>query len=144
VAYSTDIAKILTDQLTKFTTLNRHQLAGQAANLDFWLAEVRHCLDVIDGYARRFDRMKKAQGKHVSLHHTVEFDLDEPCDIRDTAAPPTRVPHRELQGSRRDLCEATYRLLLRCFKEGLMDASAVRRDCDRLGIGVDAADLRSR
>ena len=144
MAYSTDIAEILTDQLAKFTTLNRHQLAGQTANLDFWLAEVRHCLDVIDGYVRRFDRLKTAQGKHISQHHTVEFDLDDPCCIRDTAAPPTRVPHRELQGSRRDLCEATYRLLLRCFKEGLMDAPALRQECGRLGIGVDVADMRSR
>jgi hypothetical protein len=144
VAYSTDIAKILSDQLNKFTTLNRHQLAGQTANLDFWLGEVRHCLDVIDGYARRFDRLKNAQGKHVSEHHTTEFDFDEPCDIRDRPAPPKRVPHSELQESRRSLCDATYRLLMRCFKEGLIDEAGLRHACDRLGIGVDATELRSR
>ncbi len=49
MAYSSDITKILTDQITKFVTLNRHQLAGHVANLDFWTGEVRHCLNVIDG-----------------------------------------------------------------------------------------------
>jgi hypothetical protein len=49
MAYSSDITKTLTLQIRKFVTLNRHQLAGQVANLDFWLAKVRHCLDVIDG-----------------------------------------------------------------------------------------------
>jgi hypothetical protein len=42
MAYLTDISKILADQLTKFATLDRHQLAGQAANLDFWSDELRH------------------------------------------------------------------------------------------------------
>lgn len=54
MAYSSDITKTLTVQVTKFVTLNRHQLAGHVANLGFWVAEVRHCLDVIDGYNRRF------------------------------------------------------------------------------------------
>ena len=36
MAYMNDISRILADQLAKFATLNRHQLAGQAANLDFW------------------------------------------------------------------------------------------------------------
>jgi hypothetical protein len=42
--YSSDIAMLLAEQLAKFATLNRHQLAGQVANIDFWLGEVRHCL----------------------------------------------------------------------------------------------------
>jgi hypothetical protein len=51
---------LVTAQLAKFATLNRHQLAGQVANLDFWLAEARHWLDVIDGYRPRFERLKAA------------------------------------------------------------------------------------
>jgi hypothetical protein len=67
MAYSSDITKTLTAQITKFVTLNRHQLAGHVANLDFWVAEDRHCLDVIDGYDRRFEQMKTGQTKHESL-----------------------------------------------------------------------------
>jgi len=79
VAYSSDIAKTLTQQLTRFVTLNRHQLAGHVANLDFWMAEVRHCFEVIDGYGQRFNRMKKAEGKHVAEHHTIKIDPVDPC-----------------------------------------------------------------
>ena len=79
MAYTTDIAKILTDQLARFVTLNRHQLAGHVPNLDFWLAEVRHCLDVLDGYNTRFNKLRDGQVTHVSEHHTIEYDLEDPC-----------------------------------------------------------------
>src|SRR4051794_7109911 len=118
MAYSSDIAGILTDQITKFATLNRHQLAGQVANLDFWTAEVRHALDVIDGYGRRFEQMKAAQMKHVSEHGTVEFSLQDPCCTRTSASPPRRVPSKDLGETRRLLCDATYRFLVRCLNEG--------------------------
>jgi hypothetical protein len=43
MAYSSDITKTLTLQIRKFVTLNRHQLAGQVANLDFWVGKrLRH------------------------------------------------------------------------------------------------------
>src|SRR6201981_923543 len=114
MAYSIDIAKTLTDQITKFVTLNRHQLAGHVANLDFWAAEVRHCLDVIDGYNRRFEQMKAAQTKHTSEHGTVEFSFHDPCRPQKPAPPPRRVPGAELGEARRHLCDATYRFLVRC------------------------------
>ena len=37
MSFSTDVAKLVADQLSRFVTLNPHQLAGQVANLDFWL-----------------------------------------------------------------------------------------------------------
>ena len=54
MAYSTDLADLLAAQLTRFVSLNRHQLAGQVANLGFWIAEVAHCFEVIDRYGERF------------------------------------------------------------------------------------------
>ena len=36
MSYMTEIGEVLGKQLMKFVTLNRHQLAGQAANLAFW------------------------------------------------------------------------------------------------------------
>ena len=59
--YSCDIANLLAGQLEKFVTLNRYQLAGHVPNLEFWLAEVRHCLEVVDGYGPRFECLKAAQ-----------------------------------------------------------------------------------
>ncbi len=144
MAYSADIAKLLTGQLAKFVTLNRHQLVGQVANLDFWLAEVRHCFSVLDGYQRRFERLKAAQMKHVAEHQTIEFDLDDPCCIRGSAAPPKRVAQAELREARRSLADTTYHFLVRCFREGLIEEAALRRECEALGIDVEAADLKRR
>src|SRR5262245_28135841 len=73
VSFSTDMAKLVADQLSRFVTLNRHQLAGQVANLDFWLAQVRHALAVIEGYGSRFVRMHAAQEQYVTQHGTTEF-----------------------------------------------------------------------
>lgn len=144
MAYSSDIAEILTEQITKFATLNRHQLAGHLANRDFWTDEVRHCLEVIDGYSRRFERMKAAQMRFAGDHGTVEFRLDDPCCTRTSAAPLRRVPDQTLVEVRRHLCDAFYRFLVRCFHEGLLDEGAVRRTCETVDIGVDASNLRQR
>jgi hypothetical protein len=144
VAYSTDITTLLTGQLAKFTTLNRHQLVGHVANLEFWVAEVRHCLDVIDGYAARFKRLKSAVVRHLSEHSTTEFDLDEPVEINWPAEPPHRVPGSDLKEARRDLCESAYRFLVRCFNEGLIEEATLRKACDGLGVGVEARDLKTR
>jgi len=144
VSYSSEITKILTDQITKFTTLNRHQLAGQVANLDFWVAEVGHCLDVLDGYHHRFEQMRDAQTRYVSEHGTVEYQLEDPRHTQIKAPPPMRVSAAELGEARRHLCDATYRFLVRCFNEGRIDESTLRRTCDSLDLGIEAKDLRRR
>jgi hypothetical protein len=144
MAYSSDITRTLTEQVTKFVTLNRHQLAGHVANLDFWVAEVRHCIDVIDGYDQRFERMKAAQAKQSSERGTVEFRRDDPCCTQKSAPPPRRVPGGELVEARRHLCDATYRFLVRCFNEGLIDEGVLRQLCGLLDLGVEASDLRPR
>ena len=143
MSFSTDMAKLATDQLTRFVTLNRHQLAGQVANLDFWLGEVRHCLEVLDGYKKRFDRLKTAQTQYAESHRTTEWPLGD-TEFREKASPPQRVPDAELREARRTLCEAAYRFLVRCFNEGFIDEPALRRDCDSLGIGIEASDLKAR
>ncbi len=56
--------------MARFVTLNTHQLAGHVANLDFWVSEARHALEVIDGYEPRFRRMKAGQDQHVAERGT--------------------------------------------------------------------------
>ncbi|WP_435020277.1 hypothetical protein TA3x_001740 [Tundrisphaera sp. TA3] len=141
MAYSSDISRTLINQLTKFATLNRHQLVGHLANLDFWAAEVRHCLEVIDGYSRRFERMKAAQMKFVADHGTIEFDIDDPCCTRTTATPPRRVPSQELGDAGRQLRDAFYRFLIRCHHENLLGEVALRGVCRSLEIGVESSDV---
>jgi hypothetical protein len=143
MAFSSDMAKLVADQLSRFVTLNRHQLAGQAANLDFWLAQVRNSLEVIDGYGKRFQRLKAAQARHVTEHHTTEFSLHDPRHTQAGPPPPRKAPESELREARQALCDAARRFLVRCHKEGFIAESALREACDSLGIGVDAAELRS-
>src|SRR3954451_13431515 len=120
MSFSTDVADVVAKQLSRLTTLNRHQLAGQVANLDFWLGEVRHALAVIDGYGVRFTRMHAAQEQHVTVHGTTEFDLDADWDTNRRATSPRRVPGQELEKARRNLNQAASRFLERCHNEGLL------------------------
>lgn len=143
MAFTTEMSKLVGDQFAKFVTLNRHQLAGQVANLEFWLAEVRHCLEVIDGYGSRFTRLKAAQTEYVEKHDTVEFRVGD-REFEDKASPPRRIPDRELREARRSLCEATSRFLIRCCNEGFIDEPTLRRACGELDLGVEATDLKPR
>jgi hypothetical protein len=147
MAYSTDISKTLADQLTKFATLNRHQLAGHVANFDFWIGEVRHCLQVLDGYKSRFERMRTAQTKYVQEHGTRELDpkydsfSGEP-QTQGPPPPPKRIDHREVADARQSLSDAMYRFLLRCRRESMIDEPVFMQSLDQLGISYDPADVR--
>jgi hypothetical protein len=139
--YSTDVADLLAVQLTKFVTLNRHQLAGQVANLDFWMGEVAHALSVVDGYHQRFEQLKSAQQGYVSAHRTIEFSLDDPCCTVQQAAPPRRISGQDMQNSRRAVCDATYRFLVRCFREGLISDPRLRETLAGFDIAIEERDL---
>ncbi len=142
MAYMTDLSAVLTETLGKFATLNRHQLAGHAANLDFWHDETTHCLAVIDGYRHRFDQMKDAQMKHAAEHHTIEFLLDDPCCTGGPPAPPRRVPDTEIKAARRALCDAFYRFIVRCYNDRLIERNVLESATDSLGIGIESGDLK--
>jgi hypothetical protein len=135
VSFSTDMANLVADQLSRFVTLNPHQLAGQAANLDFWLAQARHGLGVIDGYGVRFVRMEAGQQQFVATH---DMKLSEvgPAGVEERKPPPPRrIPDRELQKARRGLVEATSRFLERCRRDGLISAQQLAEG--RKGLGIE-------
>jgi hypothetical protein len=135
VSFSTNIANLVANQLSRLTTLNRHQLAGQVANLDFWLGEIQHAFAVIDGYGVRFTRMHAAQEQHVTAHGTTEFDLDADWDTERRASPPRRVPGQELEKARHSLIQAASRFLERCHRDGFLSN-------DRLSAAVESLDVR--
>ena len=134
MSFSTDMAGLVADQLSRFVTLNRHQLAGQVANLDLWLAQVRHALAALDGYGVRFIRMHAAQEQYVTAHGTTEFDLGAAYPAERRAAPPRRTPDRELQKARRALIDAASRFLERCQRDGLISESEASAALENLGI----------
>jgi hypothetical protein len=141
MSFSENMAKVVADQLTRFVTLNRHQLAGHVANLNFWLAQARHALEVIDGYQERFRRLKAGQAEYVAKHQvTVSSPIDP--DIKGPPYPPSRVPDATLRDARRSVVDATYGFLVRLHNYGLIPESQLRSACSSLGIGIDPADLR--
>lgn len=143
MAFTTDMANLVAGQLSRFITLNRHQLAGQVANLDFWIAQVCNAQEAIDGYSARFERLKASQRRYVADHETVAFDLRE-TSMRGRAEPPRRVADSELQQARRSLREAAYRFLIRCCNEGMVPESELRVICKSLDISMETSDLRRR
>jgi len=131
----------LTDQLTRFASLNPHQLVGHLTNLDFWLGEVRHAFGVLDGYHPRFERLKRAQTDYTTKHGTQQFVPGDFHQTAETAARPHRATDVELKEARRGLANAAYRFLIRCHRAGLLPQKQLRSSCERLGIGVDLRDV---
>ncbi len=140
MSYSTDITNVLAAQLERFASSNRHQLASQLANLDFWLIQIEQCLRTLDDYPTRFKRLKAAHDEYVARHKVVAFDLQEP-ELK-WKPMVERLPDSELKKARHRLCEAAYKWLTRCAREQILDEARVRVACTRLGIGVEATDLR--
>ena len=141
MSFSSDVANLVANQLSRFVTLNRYQLAGQVGNLDFWVAQVRNALEVVDGYGVRFVRLSSAQEQYVATHDTKRFTLDAELRVSgaiSTPLAPKRVPDRELQKSRRSLIEAVSRFLVRCRREELISDAEISTACMSLGIDVEA------
>jgi len=154
MSFSTDLASLMANQLSRFVTLNPHQLAGQVENLDFWLGQVRHALEALDGYAVRFVRMEGAQERYVSASGTsLPLAAPAPGNVTVTPLkalkkgivtqpaaapqPPYRIPDRELQKARRELLDTTSRFLARCRDEGLI--SAQKYAAALAGLGLPSA-----
>src|SRR5262245_54650355 len=128
------MAQLVANQLSRFVTLNPHQLAGQVANLDFWLAEIRHALAVIDGYGVRFVRMEAGQQHYVATHNTTISDL-EPVGPRERRPPlPRRIPDRELRKALRGLTDAARRFLERCRQDRLISEPQLSAALEGVGI----------
>jgi hypothetical protein len=133
MSFSTDLAGLVTDQLSRFVTLNRHQLAGQVANLDFWLAQVHQALAALDGYGVRFVRMEAAQERYVAAHGTTESIQNTDGWIERKPSPPRRIPDRELRKARRALTDTAFRFLERCRNEGLLSEADFSEASKNLG-----------
>ena len=140
MSFSENMAQVVADQMERFVTLNRHQLAGHVANLDFWIAQTRHVLQVIDGYQERFRRLKAGQADHVATHGTTVLPPFGPDHIGSPELP-RRMPDSDLRNARRAAADATCRFLVRLCHDRLIPEAQLRSLCDSLNIGVATADL---
>src|SRR5258706_6375383 len=68
MSYLSDITEPLIKTLKHLAGLPVHQLAGHAANFDFWQAEFAHRIQAIDSYQGRFKQLKKGQSDFAKAH----------------------------------------------------------------------------
>src|SRR5688572_462138 len=110
--YTEEIVGALVTRLERARAFPAHLLVEYAAVLDFWIAEIQHCLSVIDGYPARIEAMGKAQ-------------LEQSWG-RSTAGVRTLKPGLgtgERKDLRNELIDATQALLRRLINERLIDES---------------------
>jgi hypothetical protein len=117
VAYSIERAALIADQLERLATQNLYQLAGQFVNLDFWIAEAAHAIQVLDDYPARFERLRETQREWVRAHGTKVSDYCPIC---------------------RGACR---RYLLRLYRARLLDEDGLRRAAAQLGIDLEDEEL---
>jgi hypothetical protein len=144
--YTLEHASLLARQLAALATRDAHQLAGQVANLEFWLGEARHVLATIDGYPARFRRLRDGQQAWVARHETRDrrpcpYCGGKPCELAGTPPPPTRTSSDDLEAARRAVRQGCYRLLLRLHSLALLDEPALEAACDSVGVTLEREDL---
>lgn len=94
MSYLSDITNPLIQVLEHFATLPAHQLAGHAANLDFWRSEVEHRRRIIRGYNERFRRMRDAEQAYGTAHGygtTVSEEWGQAVTVPVASAPRSRA-----------------------------------------------------
>jgi hypothetical protein len=145
--YTLEKAKLISEQLRRLTTGYAHHVAGQFANIDFWLHEIQESIKTIDQYNKRFNSMRDEQKKWIDAHGTVVYDYcpicGGKCEFADgTPPPPVRTPDIELSAARKELIDSTYFFLLRCYRMSLLTKSTLEAKCNEIGTSIDSSDLK--
>ena len=109
MSYIEDICEPLITTLERASNLPAHQLAGYVANLDFWLSEAKHCLQIVDGYEQRFERMKDAQEFQAKIE-----GVEEPLLQRGVGSKKIKIIRQQIELT-------VSKFLQRCFEEQLID-----------------------
>ena len=144
--YTIEKANLISNQLRRFTTGYAHHVAGQFANIDFWLHEVQESIKTIDEYSKRFNNMRDVQKRWVDAHGTVVYDYcpicGGKCEFSDgIPPPPLRTSSNELNAARKELIDSTYFFLLRCYRMSLLNRSNLEAKCNEIGTSIDPSDL---
>lgn len=153
MTYTIEKAELVTQQLRRFETGYAHHVAGHFANLDFWMSEVVAALDAIDTHKQRFENLKDGQQSWAQEHKT-KVPVGGRCGIcrgrcefddgsKQSPAPPKRKGTTERTNARRELIDATYHLLTRLYRMGLVDEEELRSRCDEIGTSIEPRDLES-
>ena len=148
--YTIEKAILITEQLRKFTDSYAFMLAGQCANIDFWIDEVVSAKKSLDEHNSRFNKMYEAQKEWIEHKNVKVPDYCYICNgICELSHQPYKKPElpknratSEKNDSRRELIDTAYYFLVRCFNTGLLNEEQVRTLCDKIGTSIDPNDLK--
>lgn len=150
MAYTIEVADLVASTVGKFVTLNPHQLSGHLANLDFWVAEVKHALSVLDGLSRRQSNRVKAQRQHIGMHDTRRFTAKEKSlynefldgeDLRSAQPDLHRIDASVVKAKRQEVADSLYHFLKRCHKEHLLTGEEAKSALKSCELGWEAGDF---
>ena len=147
--YTIEKAELISEQLRKFKDGYAHHASGHFGNIDFWIKEVLDALKAIDEHKLRFERLKINQQKWVDAHDTIVQDFCGICGGRCefdynggyTPSPPKRKLGNEMKQVRIDLVNSAYYLLIKFYKQNLIDKNQLKDYCIKIGTSIDVSDL---
>lgn len=131
MSYVEDITEPLIKTLAYASGLPIRQLAGHAANLEFWVGEVEHAFAVIDGYGERFKRLQAGE-RSADASMGIEW---HPFHERKLLRPGLR--DHDLKELRSRLRDSALQMLRRCHKEALVAEETLEAFGGRLGLDPD-------
>lgn len=147
--YTIEKARLLTEQLRKFTDSYDFLVAGQFANIDFWMNETISALSAMDEHKERFEKMYDAQKKWIEEKSVTVPDYCYICNgicelsVEHYKKPelPKNKSKAEKKEARKILIDIAYFFLIRCYKVGLLNKEEMKKYCDQIGTSVDPFDV---
>ena len=112
--YLQEICDALSRVLDKAALSQRRQLSGYVQNIDFWIAEAEHRLDVVSGFVARRRRMIEGTSDEIvreGVRHRVE-----------------PAPHYEVSSDWEELEARSAALRLQVLKSVQRSVNAARRE----------------
>ena len=148
--YTTKRAILITKQLRKFTDSYAYMVAGQFANIDFWMNETVSSIRAIDEHNMRFEKMCEAQKKWIEDKNVSVPDYcsicNGICELSEQHYKKPELPRNraknEKKESRKELIDSAYYFLVRCFKIGLLNQEELKGYCSKIGTSIDPYDLK--
>ncbi len=127
MSYVDDVCYALVRVLDHAVVHKDVRLAGYAANLDFWVEEIRHCLDCLAGYERRHARLVEERREFAAKRR---IELDPVLTTRTTT-------DAELRKLELRLTSAAQRFLKLCCEHGYIDHERQQEIEAYLGIRIN-------
>lgn len=148
--YTVERANLISKQLRKFTDSYAFMVAGQFANVDFWMNEVISATVALDEHKVRFNKMYDAQKDWIEVKKVRVPDYcyicNGICELSHERYIKPELPKNkasvEKKESRKELIDSAYYFLVRCYNIGLINKEEIKRFCDKIGTSIDPYDLK--